>query len=145
MITRRHFIRRTLRSRGAHEADPVRCEHVDALTDVIALDGELSHAHVDRLRSRLTDSLRTGAAFVVVDLSRATPGAAVVDEVLIDAARPLGRREGGLAIVGTCTSPRDPDVGVYATRAEALACVRGRLTPRRSIDRRPLPVRDRLR
>jgi hypothetical protein len=145
MRTNGRLSRRSLRRSRAQDDDQVRCEHVDALTDVIALDGELTQSRLDRLRSRLTDSLRTGAAFVVVDLATATPGVAGVDQVLADVAGPLARREGGLAIVGTCARVPRADVGVYSTRAEALAGVRGRLTPRRSIDTRPLRVRGQAR
>ena len=118
--------------------EQVRCEQVDALTDVIALDGELTQPRLDRLQSSLTDSLRAGAAFVIVDLAAATPGVAGVEQVLVAAAGPLALRAGGLAVVGTCAYVPRTDVGVFSTRAEALAGVRGRLTPRRSIDARPL-------
>jgi hypothetical protein len=124
--------------RRPHPVPPVRCEQVDPLTDVIAVDGDVTPGRVDRLRTTLTDSLRTGAAFVVVELPASTPPDAELDQVLVDAAGPLARRDGGLAIVGSRGHLANGDVGVFSTRAEALAGVRGRLTPRRSIHARPL-------
>jgi hypothetical protein len=123
----------------------LRHEHVDSLTDVIALDGELTDSRLDRLRSSLTDALRAGAAFVVVDLRLLTPGVGGLDQVLADAAGPLARRNGGLAVVGfrRQVTPRR-DVALFSTREEALAGVRGRLTPRRSISTSPVrPLRSR--
>jgi hypothetical protein len=117
----------------------VRCEQVDPLTDVIALDGELTEGRLDRLQTCLVDSLRAGVAFVVIDLATATPGVPGLGHVLTDAAGSLARRNGGLAVTGSCAcAPSRADLDVFATRAEALAGVRGRLTPRRSIHATPI-------
>jgi hypothetical protein len=124
--------RRRRREENGH--DELRRLRVDALTDVIALDGEITDALLDRLRSTLTDCVRAGAAFVIVDLGAARSGGDALDVMLADAAGPLAGRDGGLAVVGWCGSRAGTDVGVFSTQAEALAGVRGRLTPpRRSI------------
>jgi hypothetical protein len=136
--------RRTRRSsRGSGEPDEhhVRCEQIDALTDIIAVDGELTDRRLEGLRGQLTDSLRAGVAFVVVDLAAATPGADGVAQILADADAPLARRDGGLAVVGPSSVVRCTGVSVFSTRAEALSGVRGRLTPKRSIRSRPLRAR----
>jgi hypothetical protein len=128
---------RARRSRAV-EGDEVRCEHVDPLTEVIVPGAIVSAAELERLRAQLTDSLRRGIAFVVVDLRSTPPDLEGLDRVLADAAGPLARRDGGLAVVGCHEVRERGGVDVFCDRAEALAGVRGRLTPRRSISRSPM-------
>ncbi len=121
----------------------VRRERIDALTDVITCADPLTADTVADLRRTLRASLDAGATFVIVEVGDARPHAVPLQDTLLAAADLLAARTGGLAIFGCAVGlPGRPEFDTYATQAEALAGVRGRLTPRRTLRSAPAVPRD---
>lgn len=115
---------------------------VDRRTDVVEVFGELDQHRREGLAGALHGSVASGALFVVVDLRGFHGDEQALVRMLETASDTLTNRGGGLAVVGPCPTVETDDGPVpladsFATTDEALAGVRGRLTPPRSLPRVP--------
>jgi hypothetical protein len=132
----------TLRLRRDEPLSPdgVRDDRIDALTAVLTPLAPITVGRLDGVRHAVDCALDEGVAFMVVDLRRTRDEVPGLDGAFRDAARVLAHRQGGLALVGGPGGlPDSPATDRFATCAEAVAGVRGRLTPAHSIETGPVP------
>jgi hypothetical protein len=123
------------RPAAARDGVTVRAE--DRFTVVVAAEGG-GACDPERIACAVDAAISADVRFVIVELGD-VPAAAAPVAALAPAARRLAARSGGLAVVArpalavACRPPRTLEI--FPTRAEALARVRGRLVPPRSLGR----------